>query len=155
MNKEEFLQRMQETLNGEVSNAVIIENISYYKNYIENEISNGKTEREVLDMLGDPRLLAKTIIEMQGNGNKTNSRNMYGDYNEYNDYTQEDEKSSNDNHTTPRMFTISGIRGCLISIVVMVIVIAIFAFVLQAALYLAVPIAIILIVGGLIRSLRK
>lgn len=155
MNKEEFLQRMQDTLKGEVSDFVIKDNISYYKNYIENEISNGKTEKDVLDMLGDPRLLSKTIIEMNGIENNTNSNYKDNEYTDYSDFSQEQENKYSGSGNGPRMFTLSGIRGCLVSIAVMIIVLIVFALVLQAALYLAVPIAIILIVGGLIRSLRK
>lgn len=63
MNKYEFLNILKASLEGEVTEAIINENISYYSGYIDSEISKGKNESEVLQQLGDPRLIAKTIIE--------------------------------------------------------------------------------------------
>lgn len=63
MRQEEFLKSFQEALAGKVSEKVIQENIDYYRNYISNEMRNGKTEDAVMQSLGDPRLLAKTIEE--------------------------------------------------------------------------------------------
>ena len=60
MTKNEFLSILRETLAGNVPSDVINENISYYKDYIEN---NDKTESQVLEELGDPRLIARTIID--------------------------------------------------------------------------------------------
>lgn len=63
MGQEEFLYSFQEALAGKVSDIVIQENMNYYRSYINQEIQSGKTEEEVLRALGDPRLLAKTIVE--------------------------------------------------------------------------------------------
>ena len=63
MRQEEFLQSFQEALAGKVSDTIIQENVKYYRDYISNEIRSGKTEDTVLQSLGDPRLLAKTIEE--------------------------------------------------------------------------------------------
>lgn len=63
MNREEFLKQFREALEGKVSEQVINENMRYYRNYINNQVGNGKSEQEVLRELGDPRLLAKTIEE--------------------------------------------------------------------------------------------
>ncbi len=65
MDTNEFIQELQQALiEGQVSQSIINENIEYYRNYIRNEISNGKNESEVLDGLGSPRLIAKTIIDV-------------------------------------------------------------------------------------------
>ncbi len=63
MRQEEFLKIFQEALTGKVSDRIIQENINYYRVYINGEVTRGKTEEEVLQALGDPRLLAKTIEE--------------------------------------------------------------------------------------------
>ena len=63
MRQEEFLKIFQEALAGKISDRIIQENANYYRVYIKNEIASGKTEEEVLQLLGDPRLLAKTIEE--------------------------------------------------------------------------------------------
>lgn len=63
MRQEEFLKSFQEALTGKVSDKIIQENVNYYRNYMNHEMCSGKTEGEVLQTLGDPRLLAKTIEE--------------------------------------------------------------------------------------------
>lgn len=63
MKQEEFLNCFQEALVGKVPDNIIRDNVAYYRNYINNQIHSGKTEDEVLELLGDPRLLAKTIEE--------------------------------------------------------------------------------------------
>lgn len=62
MTREEFLSQLRLTLQGKVSSDKVQENINYYSNYIIEETRKGKSEAEVLGMLGDPGLLAKTII---------------------------------------------------------------------------------------------
>ncbi|MBO4980619.1 MAG: DUF1700 domain-containing protein [Lachnospiraceae bacterium] len=63
MSKQEFLDRLRAALNGRVPAAVVTENINYYEDYINTEIRKGRSEAEVMDSLGDPRLIAKTIIQ--------------------------------------------------------------------------------------------
>ena len=63
MSQNEFLSTMRSALTGKVPANVIEENIRYYEDYIATQMRQGKTEAEVMNALGDPRLLAKTIIE--------------------------------------------------------------------------------------------
>lgn len=67
MSRQEFLQRLREALTGEVPGNVIEENIRYYDEYISTEVRNGGTEDEVISSIGDPRLIAKTIMEANEN----------------------------------------------------------------------------------------
>lgn len=60
MTKKEFLDILRESLAGNVPAAVIEENIRYYKDYIEN---NGVSEEKTLEDLGDPHLIARTVID--------------------------------------------------------------------------------------------
>lgn len=66
MNKQEFLEKLRLALNGKVSAGVVAENINYYEDYINTELRKGKSEEEVLSSLGDPRLIARTIVETNG-----------------------------------------------------------------------------------------
>lgn len=68
MDKYEFITNLQRHLTGKVSTQKLQEITAYYSDYIDSEIRRGKSEKEVLDQLGDPRLLAKTIVETEGNG---------------------------------------------------------------------------------------
>lgn len=63
MNKGEFLEGLRNTLSGEVPPSVVQENLRYYDDYIRTEIQKGRSETEVMEELGDARLIAKTIID--------------------------------------------------------------------------------------------
>ena len=66
MNKQEFVDRLRMALNGRVSPGLVMDNVNYYQDYINTEIRKGRTEEEVLESLGDPRLIARTIIQTNG-----------------------------------------------------------------------------------------
>lgn len=63
MTKQEFLSGLETALSGEVSQQVFLENMQYYRGYIEDELRKGRSEGEVLEELGSPRLIARTIID--------------------------------------------------------------------------------------------
>ena len=66
MTKDEYLQRLEESLQGEVSDYEMADSLSYYSTYIKDEMSLGKSEEEVVETLGDPRLTARSIIDARG-----------------------------------------------------------------------------------------
>ncbi|RKJ05924.1 DUF1700 domain-containing protein [bacterium D16-54] len=63
MNREEFLQGLRSALSGEVPPEVVRDNLQYYQEYIRTEMEKGRSEREIMDELGSPRLIARTIID--------------------------------------------------------------------------------------------
>ena len=63
MTKQDFLTGLEQALSGEVSRDVFLENVTYYRDYIDGEIRKGRREEEVLEELGSPRLIARTIID--------------------------------------------------------------------------------------------
>lgn len=80
MRKREFLATLRERLTGEISSAAVEEHIRYYSQYIDQEVAAGKTEEEVLTMLGDPNMLARTIIDAAGGqGSYTEPESGYSD----------------------------------------------------------------------------
>lgn len=72
MNRNEFLKKLSEALENDLSTPEVRENLEYYDSYIRSEIKNGKSEQEVLDMLGDPWMIARTIVD-----SAENERNYY------------------------------------------------------------------------------
>ena len=62
MSKQEFLDKLRLALSGRVSAALVEENVAYYEEYINTQIRLGKNEAFVMNGLGDPRLIAKSII---------------------------------------------------------------------------------------------
>lgn len=63
MSKEEFLRRLEEALAGEVPTAVIRDNLLYYQNYLSQETARGRTVDEIVTEIGEPRIIARTIID--------------------------------------------------------------------------------------------
>ena len=66
MTKRQFMEELRSSLEGMVSQVVIQENMNYYEDYINEQIRNGKNEQDVLNELGSPRLIARSIIDAKG-----------------------------------------------------------------------------------------
>ena len=73
MSKYEFLSKLREAICVELSSQEVEEHIRYYDQYITESVLNGRTEAEVLAELGDPWVIARTIL---GTGS-TNTRAEY------------------------------------------------------------------------------
>lgn len=65
MNKSEFLKVLGERLAEELPRAAVISNLQYYESYIDGAMLGGKTQDQVMDELGDPNVIARTIIDTQ------------------------------------------------------------------------------------------
>ena len=70
MDRAEFLRELEEALAGEVSPATAAENLRYYDAYIAEEAAKGRDEAEVIEEIGGPRIIARTIIGSQGGGRR-------------------------------------------------------------------------------------
>ena len=68
MNKREFLNKLNEFLSYELPASMVREKLSFYSDYIDREVSSGKSITEVIDGLGDPQLIARTIIDAAKSG---------------------------------------------------------------------------------------
>lgn len=65
MKKQEFLNKLKASLSGSIPESDIQAHINYYSGYIDTEVRMGKSEKEAIKSLGDPRLIAKTIMNTQ------------------------------------------------------------------------------------------
>lgn len=63
MTKAEFLDALRGKLAGEVPVSEIDRTVRYYDEYISEAVNSGRSETQVLDELGSPLLIAKTIID--------------------------------------------------------------------------------------------
>ena len=63
MTKAEFLERLRRALNGNMSAAAVEDNIQFYDSYFSGQMAQGRSEADVLNELGDPRILARTLID--------------------------------------------------------------------------------------------
>ena len=68
MRKTEFLQELKEALQGEVPASAVRENLAYYDQYITQEAASGRSEEDVIEEIGSPRLIARSIIDSSGGG---------------------------------------------------------------------------------------
>ena len=63
MTEQEFLEKLERALNGELSPAQVQSNMVYYRGYIQEQVSGGRRAEDVLAELGDPRLIARSIVD--------------------------------------------------------------------------------------------
>ena len=63
MSKNEFLSILRGQLTGQIPTSEVESQISYYEAYISGQMGNGASEESVVEELGDPRLIAKTLID--------------------------------------------------------------------------------------------
>lgn len=78
MTKSDFLEGLKMALNGRVQPSVVTDNMDYYADYINTEIRKGRSEEEVLGLLGDPRMIARTIVDANAQQGSAN-RGVYAD----------------------------------------------------------------------------
>lgn len=55
------------------------DSLTYYRQYFEDEIRNGKSEEDVIRELGSPRLIARSIIDAHGNEGAASGNAGYED----------------------------------------------------------------------------
>lgn len=95
MSKTEFLDILYNQLSGQMPEGSVAAHVQYYRNYIEDEQQKGRTETDILNDLGDPRLIARTLLDTEvGAGNPQNGSTYSAIYNEadsyYNKYDSSD-----------------------------------------------------------------
>lgn len=78
MSREEYLKGLEAALNGEVPVSVIRENVNYYNSYISQEMAKGRTMEDIVSEIGEPRIVARTIIDSSEAAGETGDG--YGSY---------------------------------------------------------------------------
>lgn len=66
MTKTEFLEGLRRALSSTRNPVLINENLVYYSSYIDGELGKGRSEAEIMEELGDPRLIANSIRDAAG-----------------------------------------------------------------------------------------
>ncbi len=78
MGKIEFLEKLGKALGNDLSAAVVQGHVRYYSQYISDEVAKGRSEKEVIEELGDPWAIARNIIDVEGN--KSGASGSYDSY---------------------------------------------------------------------------
>lgn len=134
MNRQSFITELRAYLTGKVDTLVIEETISYYQDYFDRTMKEGLSEEAIVEQLGNPRLLGKTIVQTQKN--RTGS------------VEPEDEEARHNDHNPSgngyRLFNLPKWAFILILICVVIVSFILLTSIISLFLYLLVPIIIIL-----------
>lgn len=72
MKRNEFISELKEALENNLDPQKVKEHVEYYDDYIRNEMKNNRSEEDVVNELGDPWAIAKTIrLSEDMNGQET------------------------------------------------------------------------------------
>lgn len=147
MDRTEFIDRLQRALAGGVNSSRVAENVQYYREYIDVEIRKGRSEEEVLDSLGDPRLLAKSIIEANKRSGISEGTNRT--------YDEETEEDSGEEWGKIGKQNIVRVPGWLILLIAIVIFLLIIGVVFSMISFLApiiIPVLIVILAVNYFKS---
>lgn len=140
MSKAEFIDGLGKSLRGKVDEREYRSQIEYYSSYISSQIAAGRNEEDVVGELGDPRLIAKTIVQTYSMKDNPINR-QYRDNNYNNSYGNEEDyqERSSSNRGADRFGHV--LRMIILALVVLCIV----SIVFRAVVFVA-PIIILLII---------
>ena len=142
MNKEVFVDTLRRALYGKVSDYELTDHVRYYEDYIRQEMNRGRSEQEVLEELGDPRLIARTILETSG---------MKAPEVEY----TIDEEPADHEEGGVKVHTFSGWKATLMMALIAAAVIAMIVLVLGLAIYLLPVIIAVMLISWLLRKILR
>ncbi len=164
MSKQEFLSKLRAALNGRIPAPQVEDTINYYEDYINVEVRKGRSEEEVLKSLGDPRLIARTIIQTNGTadsgynaGNGGYRDNGYRDNYRDNGYRERGYQDSGyqDFYGSRRgMHKRFGIPGWLLAIIVIFVLVLVVCLVFSVLSFLAPLIIVMAAVVLLVKVFR-
>lgn len=142
MNKEAFIDTLRRALYGKVSDYELTDHVRYYEDYIRQEMNQGRSEQEVLEELGDPRLIARTILETSG---------MKAPEVEY----TIDEEPADHTERGMKVHTFSGWKATLVMALIAAAVIAMIVLLLGLAIYLLPVIIAVMLISWLLRKILR
>lgn len=170
MTKEEFLDGLRRALFSTGSEGLIEYNLDYYSSYIDGEIAKGRSMDDVMNELGDPRLIANSIKMAEGYSDvfvglenevidENVSDNNYREKSAFEFNNKTVDKDYNKNYDEKNAFKIYNLSGkslilpiiitLSVLIIVVVAVVAVFSFLVPVLL----PILAIIIAAGIIKGI--
>lgn len=151
MDKNEFLALLRQALSGEVSSDTIEKNVHYYEQYI--VAATPEDETNIINQLGDPRLIAKTIIEADKAAKEKGKYQSSQDYYSYNqqedDSNWEQKWEENNSGFRPKTFfknfTLKNKLIAVLILIALLVVLAIVGRLLVGLLFTLGPIIILFV----------
>lgn len=156
MTKEEFLDGLRKALFSTGSASLIEENIRFYSSYIDDELSKGRSIDDIMEELGDPRLIANSIKVAAGYDDVftglNNEAYMNNDRYEEKINTENEEKGD----ANFKVYNLSGKSLILPIVIILAVVLVVIAVIVAVFSFLApvlLPIIGVLILVGLIKGI--
>lgn len=135
MDRTEFIRILRNQLSGQMPEGSVAAHIRYYEDYIDKQTAGGRSQEEVLAELGDPRLIAKTLID-------TNSTGESEVYESYQEYTEDG--TAQEPHVKVRKLDLSTWYGKAIVIICAVLIVAALIALIGTVLPFVLALAVIL-----------
>ncbi len=146
MDRIEFLNTLESELSGKISAAQIRQNLNYYSSYIQEQKKLGYTETEIMEQLGDPRLIARTIVEAfeAAGGSAYDTANAYDGGEDETSFVPRRDKIF---YVNGRMINFEKwyvkLLAGIVTVLVGILFLGIVVLIVRVALWLAVPILVI------------
>lgn len=147
MNRTEFIEKLRIALAGNINHNIIEDNVRFYNDYMDAEIKKGKSEEVILSELGDPRLIAKTIIET----NKHMGKSQDG---QSNIYDEEDSNAGEKQTQRAPFLKLNGFLTGIFIIIGIILVISLFSSVIAFLSPVLLPLLLFFVVYRAIRRLQ-
>lgn len=153
MNKKEFLETLGRRLAQVYTREKVMEHIQYYDTYITEKVAQGAREEEVIAQLGDPLLIARTIMDA---GEAKEESQNFGTVYEETDHGWSEDRSKHDRGVSGYSFQMNSKSGCLIALIVIVVVLILLVWLLGAVMIRLLPIIVpVLVVLGVISLFKR
>ena len=145
MNKEAFIDTLRRALYGKVSDYELTDQVRYYEDYIQSQVRSGRDEQQVLDELGDPRLIARTLLD-------TDVDNGQLDYEEYSTYSDDAQNTQSSSRNHVHVWRFDTWYSKLLGVVILLIVVFLLFHILVAVIPFFAVLALILFIVSLIKN---
>ena len=141
MNRKEFLEILRSQLAGQMQEGKAAAHIRYYEDYIQSQVRGGRSEQEVLQELGDPHLIAKTLIDTDDGSTQED----YGEYSSYgSSYGNETELPHQQEKRWKKVIDLSTWHGRAVVIAAAAVIIVLLILIIGVAIPFFIILAIIL-----------
>ena len=145
MNRTEFLDTLRSQLSGQMHEGKVAAHVRYYEDYIQSQVRSGRDEQQVLDELGDPRLIARTLLD-------TDVDNGQLDYEEYSTYSDDVQNTQSSGHNHVHVWRFDTWYSKLLGVVILLIVVFLLFHILVAVIPFFAVLALILFNVSLIKN---
>ena len=149
MTRSEFLEKLKEALADGMDSYTIQGHLNYYRDSIQEEVQKGRSEEEVLSELGDPWVIARSLLEAPGQGSAGES---YSDAQVYHDDRKEDSGYYGGKH---KVYRLNSFWGKLAVILVVVGIIFLIFSIVSGIITLLAPVAVPVIIIVLLINFFK